>query len=386
VSWPMVKIKDVSKVITGKTPSTAEPANFGGDIPFITPTELSDDKYLGVPKVTLSEQGTAKLKLVPEKSVLVCCIGSLGKIGIAQQTVATNQQINTVCFENNLVVPEYGYYALARLKPKLIAMAPATTVAIVSKSKFEELEIPLPPLAEQKRIAAILDKADAIRRKRQQAIQLADDFLRAVFLEMFGDPVTNPKGWDVGGFQHYCELNPKNQRLADDLEVSFVPMQKVSERSPVIDLSDIRTYAEVKKGFTAFAEGDVLFAKITPCMENGKAGIARNLRNGFGYGSTEFHVLRPCKPHYAEFLYSLIHLEVFRQHAANSFSGAVGHKRVPKGFFDKFALYKIPEELVLKFSRIFVETYKSISSSNGGLLALEDLFNSLSQKAFSGQL
>lgn len=386
MSWPMVKIKDVAKVVTGKTPSTSEPANFGGDIPFITPAELSEDKYLGVPKVTLSEQGAAKLKLVPEKSVLVCCIGSLGKIGIAQQTVATNQQINTVCFDSNLVIPEYGYYALARLRPKLIAMAPATTVAIVSKSKFEELEIPLPPLVEQKRIAAILDKADAIRRKRQQAIQLADDFLRAVFLEMFGDPVTNPKGWEVAGFQHYCELNPKSQKLNDDLEVSFVPMQKVSEQSPLVDVTDIRTFAEVKKGFTAFAEGDVLFAKITPCMENGKAGIARNLRNGFGYGSTEFHVLRPFKPHYAEFLYSLVHLEVFRKHAANSFSGAVGHKRVPKDFFEKFALYKIPEELVLKFSQIFTETYKSISSCSSSLLELDDLFNSLSQKAFSGQL
>ena len=65
----------------------------------------------------------------------------------------------------------------------------------VNSSKLKELEIPLPPLPEQKRIAAILDKAAAIRRKRQQAIQLADDFLRAVFLDMFGDPVTNPKGW-----------------------------------------------------------------------------------------------------------------------------------------------------------------------------------------------
>lgn len=65
---------------------------------------------------------------------------------------------------------------------------------------FEGFEIPLPPLPEQKRIAAILDKADAIRRKRQQAIQLADDFLRAVFLDMFGDPVTNPKGWPLKRF------------------------------------------------------------------------------------------------------------------------------------------------------------------------------------------
>lgn len=244
----------------------------------------------------------------------------------------------------------------------------------------------LPPLAEQKRIAAILDKADVIRRKRHQAIQLADDFLRAVFLEMFGDPVTNPKGWEIDGFKYYCELNPKSQKLIDSLDVSFVPMQKVSEQSPVVDVSDIRPYAEVKKGFTAFVEGDVLFAKITPCMENGKAGIARGLRNGIGFGSTEFHVLRPYKPHYAEFLYSLVHLEVFRKNAANSFSGAVGHKRVPKDFFEQFNLYKIPEEHILKFSNIFTETYKCISASSSGLLELNDLFNSLSQKAFSGQL
>lgn len=204
MSWPLVKIKNVAKVITGKTPSTSESKNFGGVIPFITPSELSNDKYIGIPKVTLSELGAAKIKLVPEGSVLVCCIGSLGKIGVTKQAVATNQQINTVCFNQNLVMPEYGYYALSRLKPKLQAMAPATTVAIVSKSKFEELEIPLPPLAEQKRIAAILDKADAIRRKRQQAIQLADDFLRAVFLDMFGDPVTNPKGWEVRELSELC--------------------------------------------------------------------------------------------------------------------------------------------------------------------------------------
>lgn len=204
MSWPLVKIKNVAKVITGKTPSTSESKNFGGVIPFITPSELSNDKYIGIPKVTLSELGAAKIKLVPEGSVLVCCIGSLGKIGVTKQAVATNQQINTVCFNQNLVMPEYGYYALSRLKPKLQAMAPATTVAIVSKSKFEELEIPLPPLAEQKRIAAILDKADAIRRKRQQAIQLADDFLRAVFLDMFGDPVTNPKGGEVRELSELC--------------------------------------------------------------------------------------------------------------------------------------------------------------------------------------
>lgn len=89
----------------------------------------------------------------------------------------------------------YLFYALKRAN--LASKTITTSIPGLNRDDLYDSEIPLPPLAEQKRIAAILDKADAIRRKRQQAIQLADEFLRAVFLEMFGDPVTNPKGWDV---------------------------------------------------------------------------------------------------------------------------------------------------------------------------------------------
>ena len=89
-----------------------------------------------------------------------------------------------------------------------------------------------------------------------------------------------------------CIINPKAPVLADDLEVSFVPMPKVGEQGE-FDPSEIKEYREVKKGFTNFQNGDVLFAKITPCMENGKGAVAKDLKNGYGFGSTEFHVLRP---------------------------------------------------------------------------------------------
>lgn len=197
MSWPLVAIKEVAKVVTGKTPSTTDDQNFGGGIPFVTPAELGLDIYVTNAQRTLSAKGASTIKLVPKNAVMVCCIGSLGKMAIAGTPVATNQQINSVIFEEDRVDAKYGFYALQLLKPKMEAMAPSTTVAIINKGNFEAMQIPLPPLPEQKRIAAILDKADAIRRKRQSAIQLADDFLRAAFLDMFGDPVTNPKGWPV---------------------------------------------------------------------------------------------------------------------------------------------------------------------------------------------
>ncbi|HGE3932745.1 TPA: restriction endonuclease subunit S [Escherichia coli] len=198
MSWPMVSIESVAKVITGKTPPKADPNCFGGNIPFITPSELTDSDYLLKPETTLTEKGLATTKLIPKNSILVCCIGSLGKMAIADLPVATNQQINSVIFDDDKIYYRFGFYALKLLKNDLRKIAPSTTVAIINKSRFSELKIPCPPLEEQKRIATILDKADGIHKKREQAIKLADDFLRAKFLEMFGTPANNihrfPKG------------------------------------------------------------------------------------------------------------------------------------------------------------------------------------------------
>lgn len=198
MSWPMVSIESVAKVITGKTPPKADPNCFDGNIPFITPSELTDSDYLLKPETTLTEKGLATTKLIPKNSILVCCIGSLGKMAIADLPVATNQQINSVIFDDDKIYYRFGFYALKLLKNDLKKIAPSTTVAIINKSRFSELKIPCPPLEEQKRIATILDKADGIHKKREQAIKLADDFLRAKFLEMFGTPANNihrfPKG------------------------------------------------------------------------------------------------------------------------------------------------------------------------------------------------
>lgn len=198
MSWPMVSIESVAKVITGKTPPKADPNCFGGNIPFITPSELTDSNYLLKPETTLTEKGLATTKLIPKNSILVCCIGSLGKMAMADLPVATNQQINSVIFDEDKIYYRFGFYALKLLKNELKNIAPSTTVAIVNKSRFSELKIPSPPLEEQKRIAAILDKAADICQKREQATKLVDDFLHSIFLEMFGDPVENPKGWKKG--------------------------------------------------------------------------------------------------------------------------------------------------------------------------------------------
>ena len=133
------------------------------------------------------------------------------------------------------------------------------------------------------------------------------------------------------------EVNSKIDRTAlhDDLEVSFVPMAAVKALSGDIDVSNIRKYAEVKKGYTHFRNGDILFAKVTPCMENGKMAIARKLLNGVGFGSTEFHVLRPRAGVDARYIYYFVSSQTFRKEASGHMTGAVGLRRVPSAYLEE---------------------------------------------------
>ena len=135
-----------------------------------------------------------------------------------------------------------------------------------------------------------------------------------------------------------CLINPKSCTLRDDTEVSFIPMTKVGEHGE-FDASEIKNYSGVKKGFTNFQNGDILFAKITPCMENGKGAIAHNMKNGIGFGSTEFHVLRPDTDKItSEWLYYLTTWKTFRKEAERNMTGSAGQKRVPKTFLENYVV------------------------------------------------
>jgi len=158
------------------------------------------------------------------------------------------------------------------------------------------------------------------------------------------------------------ELNPKSDRtsLSDDLDVSFVPMAAVEPSSGRMDTSTVRKFGDVKKGYTFFREGDVLFAKITPCMENGKMAVARGLRNGVGCGSTEFHVLRPRPGVDAQYVYHFVSSARYRAQAAHQMTGAVGQKRVPTSFLEQSQIplpefheqRRIVAEIEKQFSRL----------------------------------
>jgi type I restriction enzyme S subunit len=141
----------------------------------------------------------------------------------------------------------------------------------------------------------------------------------------------NVEGWRVAPLGEVCEISTKlalDPEPAPETEVTFVPMAAIDETEGAIAAAETRRYSDVRRGFTSFRENDVLFAKITPCMENGKAAIARNLRNGLGFGSTEFYVLRPGRDVHPEWLFAFIRRPAFRAEAKANFTGSAGQQRV----------------------------------------------------------
>jgi len=199
VSWPMVKISEFCRTGSGGTPSRGVSEFYQGDIPWIKSGDLRENIVASATEF-ISEEAMKKssAKIVPQGAILLAMYGAtVGRMALLGIDAATNQAVCNIVPDPSKAFTKYVYYALLNKVPEFLRNAVGGAQPNISQSIIRSTEILLPPLPEQKRIAAILDKADSIRRKRQQAIHLADDFLRALFLKMFGDPVTNPMGWEV---------------------------------------------------------------------------------------------------------------------------------------------------------------------------------------------
>lgn len=178
-----------------------------------------------------------------------------------------------------------------------------------------------------------------------------------------------PAGWASAAISDVATVNPPpGEPLPPDTEVSFVPMAAVEAESGRIDTSTVRPFAELrKKSYRAFEEGDVLFAKITPCMENGKAAVARNLKLQRGFGSTEFHVLRPHSGINPDFLLYFVLQKQFRDTAARNMKGTAGQLRVPTSYL---AEQRVPIPPTAEQRRIVAAIEEHFSRLDAGAAAL----------------
>ncbi len=171
--------------------------------------------------------------------------------------------------------------------------------------------------------------------------------------------------WEIRPLGEVTLLRPNKKEvksvLMDSDEVSFVPMESLKVDQIAIAEHEAKPLGEVYGGYTYFCDGDVLLAKITPCFENGKLGIANGLVNGVGFGSSEFFVLRPAENLLPGYLYHFLNRQSFREWAKGQMTGAVGHKRVPKELIELLPIPLPPLEEQQRIVAILDEAFEGLA-------------------------
>ncbi|MBI3194673.1 MAG: restriction endonuclease subunit S, partial [Ignavibacteriae bacterium] len=193
------KLSEFCSISSGGTPSRDKLEEyFGGSIPWVKSGELRE-KIISTTEETLTPLGlqNSSAKYFPKETVLVAMYGAtVGRTAILEIEATTNQAVAGIVPDKTIADYKYLFQFLRFYAPKLVAAGVGGAQPNISQGILKNIDVPLPPLPIQKQIAAILEKADAAREKRRKANELTEQFLQSAFLEMFGDPVTNPKGWE----------------------------------------------------------------------------------------------------------------------------------------------------------------------------------------------
>ena len=212
--WKKVKVSNLGHIVTGKTPKTSDMGNYGGNIPFLTPSDDMSVKYVRSTNKTLTEKGLNEVRncLLPPNAVCVSCIGSdLGKVVMTSKPTVTNQQINSIIVDNDCFDSDFIYYSMVILGKELNYISKTSTaVPIVNKSTFSSYVVLCPTLETQKRIASILnridDKIEINRRINDNLEQQATTLFKALFVDLAPFDGTMPPNWTISTLGDVTEM------------------------------------------------------------------------------------------------------------------------------------------------------------------------------------
>jgi type I restriction enzyme S subunit len=361
-SWSIVKVGISYNLQLGKMLQNEAESGIDKQYPYLKAINVNWGKVDSdnLPKMWANSFDISKYQVL-NGDLLVCEGGEVGRAAIA------NNIGETTIIQNALHRVRSRYSSVKYLAYFLEHTANCgwfeilcnkATIAHFTSEKFSSLLMPLPSLPIQKAIAAYLDKEtvriDALIAKKGRQIELLQEKRQAIITRAITkglDPKAKmkdsgvewigeiPEGWGVKRLRYVCEVNPisgKKDFLSSNTGVSFVPMESIGEQGTLY-LTQIKPIEQVSAGYTYFEDGDVIFAKITPCFENWKGALVSQLVNGIAFGTTELHVLRPRYMTNGKYLYYLVTSYLFRKTGESYMYGAGGQKRVPETFVKDFS-------------------------------------------------
>lgn len=411
-NWCWVRLGNITQIKGGKRiPKGTSLLKENTGYKYIRVTDMKNGTVLNDDIHYISKDIYNKISnyTISKNDIYITCAGTIGRVGIipvefdGANLTENADKIIIKHINKNLLVKVLSSYIVQKQIQEVITTGCQPKLAI---KKIEQLKIPLPPINEQQRI---VERIESLFVKLDRAKELIENTLAqfeqnkmAILHKAFIGELTakwrkenniDLSSWENGILMDFCKINPKKintKEFDDDMIVSFIPMPCVSDIWGKIVKKELRKLGEVKKGYTNFCEGDVLFAKITPCMENGKSAIVDKLENDIGFGSTEFYVLR-CDENKLnnKYLHYFVRQKTFRDEAKGEMTGAVGQQRVPKTFLENYKM-KVPtieeqQEIVNILDKLLAK-YNKIKNLEQQLEKIELLKKAILAKVFRGEL
>lgn len=397
-NWMWVRlIGNVNSCLDGyrKPINSSERAKRVGKVPYYGATGQVgwiDDYLTNEHLVLLGEDGAPFLDLLKDKAYII--FGEAWVNNHAHILKSYFGEIGNVFLMHYLNMVDYKDYVKGTTRLKL------------TQGSMQLMPFPLPPLSEQQRIVERIEELFAKLDEAKERLQeVADSFAvrkAAILHKAFTGELTkqwrlengvSDESWEDKLLGDVCTVNPKKidaKNLDDNLEVSFVPMAAVSDVLGEIVNHEVKNLQDVRTGFTNFSKGDVIFAKITPCMENGKSAIVGPLVNDIGYGSTEFYVLRCKEELNNKYLYHMVRNTTFRAEAKAVMTGVVGQQRVPKTFLQEYQLL-LPtlseqHEIVRLIDDLLARERAAQQAAEQALASIDLMKKSILARAFRGEL
>lgn len=386
-NFPLKRISDYVFINIGKTPSRNVGKYWGKGHKWLSIADMKGDVYVEYTKEEITNEAIkeTKIKIVPENTVIYSFKLSIGKTGITKIPIYTNEAIASFPIKDiQKLDTKYLYYVMREFDFAGGGVR-AVMGKTLNKEKLEQIKIPLPPLSEQQRIVAILDAADALRKKTQQIINSYDELAQSVFLNMFGDPVANEKGWEKKFLRDLGQVKTGNTPPREDpsnYNEAYIEWIKTDNiNTPEVYLTQAKEYLS-KKGFkkARFVDSDSILVTCIAGSRNviGNAAVT-NRRVAFNQQINSF------TPAIGNILFYYYMFKIGKPHIQNfSTNGMKGI--ITKSKFENIDFILVPPSKQIQFGHIAQSIILQKELAKQSLKESEDLFQSLLQKAFKGEL
>ncbi|MRT92391.1 restriction endonuclease subunit S [Ancylomarina sp. 16SWW S1-10-2] len=389
MSWENSTIGEVSQLVkTGKTPPSKEAKYFKDEINWYNPGDFNNGKLLAYSKRRISACALDDNKAVeyPENSLLITCIGDIGKVGISREKCSSNQQITAILPKKQIDV-DFLYYWVVANKRTFENVANSAVVPILNNKGLRCLKFSYPPLSEQKRIAAILDEADRLRQKDKQLIEKYNELSQSVFLELFGDPFNNQNNFEKGTIRDLVSevKYGTSSKAEEDGEYPYLRMNNITY-SGHMDFAKMKyiNLTEKDKPKYLVQKGDLLFNRTNSKELVGKTAVY-NLDKPMAIAGYLIRVRANEKANtiYISGYLNSVHGKMILNNMCKSI---VGMANINAQELQDIKILVPPISLQSKFVTIITEIEQQKAQAEKSLAKSEDLFNSLLQRAFKGEL